>query len=168
MAEKKPVPRAKDFLNEAIHTVSPEMTLADVIKFLLHHGISNVPVVEEEGGHRILVGFISELDCLDYLSNEAFYGSPAMPQTAGTIMKKHPVCITPDIDLFTLVSVFVSHGHRHLPVVEDHGLLGIVSRRDALRALDAHYRDAIKSHDREHFPPDLREIAHHRFIVSGR
>ena len=110
----------------------------------------------------------AERDCLEHLSNEAFYGSPMPPQTAGTVMRKHPVCVAPDTELFTLVSIFVHHGYRHLPVVEDGHLLGLVSRRDILKALESYYSSATREHDREHFPPNPKEIMHHRFLMSGR
>jgi CBS domain-containing protein len=161
-------PQARDLMNHHVRTVAPDMPLAEVVSVLLQHGISSVPVVEREGDRSRLVGFISERDCLEHLSNEAFYGSPMPPQTAGTVMRKHPVCVAPDTELFTLVSIFVHHGYRHLPVVEDGHLLGLVSRRDILKALESYYSGATREHDREHFPPNPKEIMHHRFLMSGR
>lgn len=164
----KALPQARDFMTSHVHTVGPEMPLADVVTFLMRHGISNAPVVEDDSGRQVLVGFVSERDCLEFLANEMFFGSPAQPQTARTIMKRHPVCVEPTTDVFTLASVFVSHGYRHLPVVEDRQLVGMVSRRDILKALDDYYRDAIRQREFERFPPDVHEIIHHRFLVSGR
>lgn len=73
-----------------------------------------------------MLGFISEADCLEYLSNELFYGNPSPPRSAESIMKKHPVCVGPDAELLTLTSIFLSQGYRHLPVVEDQHLVGII------------------------------------------
>lgn len=168
MTEKHPAPQAKDFMTRHLHSISPEMPLAEIIEFLEKHQISNAPVVEEKNGRQILVGFLSEQDCLEYLANESFYGSPYAPQTAATIMRKHPVCVPPETELFTLASIFVNHGYRHLPVVEEGELVGIVSRGDILRAMNAYYQDEIRQQDRERRPPDIHEIMHHRFIMSGR
>ena len=159
-------PTAGDILKPNIHTVTPEMQLSDVVTFLLRHKISNAPVVKQNGRHRELLGFISEADCLEYLSNELFYGNPSPPQTAATIMKKHPVCVCPEADLFALTSIFISHGYRHLPVLDDYDLLGIVSRRDVLKSLDQYYREWSRTRDREKFPVDLHKIMNHRFLVS--
>jgi CBS domain len=93
-------PQAKDFMQRHVHSVTPDVPLAEIVALLLKHEISNVPVVQTEKGRSILVGFISERDCLEHLSNEAFYGSPMPPQTAGTVMRKHPVCVGPDTELF--------------------------------------------------------------------
>lgn len=166
---REQLPQARDFMNTHVQTVGPDMPLADVVTFLLKHDISNAPVIESKDGPQpVLVGFISEGDCLDFLANEMFFGSPAQPQTVRTMMKKHPVCVAADTDVLTLASIFVSHGYRHLPVVDDQRLLGIVSRRDILKALDDYYRDAVRRRDFERFPPDLHEIMSHRFLVRGR
>jgi CBS domain-containing protein len=151
----------------------PGMSLMEVVRFLLEHGLSNVPVVEgdtsgaAEGPPR-LVGFLSEQDCLEHLSNEMFFGCPSQPQTVGTIMRRHPICVSPGEDAFALASIFVNHGYRHLPVVEGGRLVGIVSRRDILKALERYYEQWLRRLDREHFPPDLHELINLRFVAQGR
>lgn len=164
---KAKAPQAQDFMTRKVHTVSPEMSLGDAIAFLKKHKVSNAPVVENDAqGHRMLVGFLSEGDCLEYLSNEVFFGSPAPRQTVNTMMKRHPVCVEPDMDVFTLASIFVSHRYRHLPVAEDGRLLGIVSRRDILHALNKFYQEAFKDRTSKRFPPNLSDIVNHRFILK--
>lgn len=166
MTQANPAPCATDFMTRHVHVVTPDMPLGDIVQSLLQHGVSNAPVVEIRNQKQVLIGFISECDCLEFLSNEAFYGLPAPLQTARTIMRKHPVCVSPETELFTLASIFSSHGYRHLPVVENDELLGIVSRRDVLKAMDEYYRDAIKAHDEQLFRPDLRNIANLRFLAK--
>jgi CBS domain-containing protein len=158
---------AREFMNRHVHTVVPELPLSEVVATLLKHRISNAPVVDENSGSPPqLLGFVSERDCLEHLCNELFYGSPAPPQTAGTMMRRHPVCVSPDTDIFALTSIFENHGYRHLPVVEDGRLLGIVSRRDVLAELDRRSREVARTRERLHEPPDLREIIKQRFHVT--
>ncbi len=159
-------PQTISFMNKHVHVVTPEMTLLQVIQLLLKHQISNAPVVENNDGKQILVGFISERDCLSALSNEVFFGNSSPQQSARTIMRLHPVCVTPETELFSLVSVFVSHGFRHLPVVKECELLGIVSRRDILKALEVYYEHEIKDRDQRRSPPDLTKIINLRFLVD--
>ncbi len=161
-------PNAQDIMNRNVQTVGPEASLQEVIMVLLKHEVSNVSVVERDGKRQILMGFVSEGDCLEYLANELFYGNPSPRQTAGTIMKRHPVCIDPTTDVFTIASILTSHRYRHLPVVQDQELLGIVSRRDILRALDQYCGERDHARDRERFPVDIHKIMNHRFIVSGK
>ena len=168
MPSKHPIPQARDFMTRKVRSVSPEMSLSEVVAFLEKHGISNAPVVESLDGRDLLVGFLSERDCLEFLANESFYGSPAPPQTAMTIMRKHPVCVEPETELFTLASIFVNHGYRHLPVVEDGELVGIVSRRDILKAMNAFYSDEIRAKDKQRQRPDYEDIMQRRFVLSDR
>jgi CBS domain-containing protein len=167
MTQEKSAPCAADYMTRHVHVITPDMPLGDVVQFLLQHEISNTPVVEIQNQKQVLIGFISERDCLEFLSNEAFYGCPSPPQTARTIMRMHPVCVSPDTELFTLASIFSSHSYRHLPVVEHDELIGIISRRDVLKALDEYYQDAIKSHDERRFRPDLRKIVNLRFLAKS-
>lgn len=159
----KPTPTAADFMSHRVRTVTSDMPLEEVVSYLLKQEISNAPVIDGSADGKRLVGFISERDCLEFLSNEAFHGSPAPPHRAETIMRKHPICVAPDTELFVLVSIFVNHGYRHLPVTENEELVGIVSRRDVLRALDRHYRE-YAADDPKHRPrPDPSTLSSYRF-----
>lgn len=167
MTKPKDTLTAKDVMHKHVQTVKPDTKLADIIEHLLKHEVSNVPVVEDDNGQLLLIGFISEADCMEHLANELFYGSPAPVLTAELIMKRHPVCVGPDTNIFTLVSVFISHRLRHLPVVENQHLLGIVSRRDVLQEIDRYYREATKLREEERNRPDLKQIINHRFIMRN-
>ena len=160
-------PTARDIMTGYVHCLAPEMQLQEIVDFLLKHKISNAPVVKQDGAKRQLLGFVSEADCLEFFSNEMFYGNPSPLQTAEKIMKKHPTCVGPDADVFALTSVFLSHRYRHLPVVDsDHNLLGMISRRDILKSLDEYYRRWTRESDRERFPVDVHQIMNHRFIMT--
>jgi CBS domain-containing protein len=158
-------PRAAQFMFDHPCTVAPATPLRDIIERLLAHEVSNAPVVELREGKVRLVGFVSERDCLAALANGLFLGDPRPAQTAATLMRRHPVCVAPDTELFVLASIFVTHGYRHLPVVDGDELLGIVSRRDVLRALALYDRQLETATERARHPPDLSQIVNQRFIV---
>lgn len=167
MNTKSEVPHARDLMNRNVHTVSEDMSLADLVDFLLKHKISSAPVVAIQDSRKLLVGFISEKDALEHLSNEMFYSVRVPQNTVGGCMKRHPIAITEDVDVFAVASLLVSHGYRHVPVVDkDNQLVGVVSRRDVLKPMQALYTESIKEHDAKYFPPDLKKIINHRFIVS--
>ena len=168
MKMKTKTPTAGELMNNKIHAVAAGLSLIELIDFLLKHEISSAPVVETKDGSQHLVGFVSERDALEQLSNEMFYNLPEAEKTVQSIMKRHPVSITPDVDVFAIASLLVNHGYRHVPVVdESNRLLGIVSRRDVLKTMKPFHAAAGKEHDMEYFPPDLTKIINHRFIVSN-
>ncbi len=80
------IPTAADFMTTNAQTVTPNMKLSEVIQFLLEHKLSNAPVVEKD----VLLGFISEGDCLSHLSDDSYYGTPTPPQTARTRCECRP------------------------------------------------------------------------------
>ncbi|TWT79616.1 CBS domain protein [Planctomycetes bacterium CA13] len=161
------VPKTDELMQTGIHSIEPETVLADVVSYLTRHRLANVLVIRVEDGKKLLLGYISEADCMEHLSNELFYGSPMPIQTAATIMQKHPLCVTSDTDIFVLSSVFISHKCRFLPVVDDKHLLGMVCRSDALKALDQYYRQWVRLHDQERKSIDVHEIMNHRFLVRS-
>lgn len=166
MTHRPSLPTAADFMQKHTHTLSPSTSLDDAVSYLLHHSISNAPVLAEEGHPPALLGFISERDCLEHLANRIFFGRPEMALTVGMIMKKQPICVPPTADLFALATAFYQQGFRHLPVVEDTHLLGIVSRRDVLRAMHDYWQKFRDEDLAERFPPDLHEIANLRFVMK--
>jgi len=166
MTDQQHSPVASDFMSKPVEVVTPDMNLSDVIHFLLKHHVSNAPVVEKVNDKNMLIGFISEHDCLSALSDEVFFGFPSLPQTARTIMTPHPICITPRTELFSIVSIFNSHKLRHLPVVEDGHLLGIVSRRDILKAMDEYYKKNLHQQDHERQLRDTSQALNLRFTID--
>jgi CBS domain-containing protein len=119
--------------------LSPQMPIFDAIALLLKNDISGAPVVDAGGR---LVGLFSEFDCLRLLSSNEFYeyGYYAT-QIVADLMTEMSRTIGPDIDLFGVANAFVEHRVRRLPVIEDGRLIGQISRRDVLRAVDAMRRE---------------------------
>ncbi len=157
-------PKAAMFMTRNLVTVAQKMSLKEATALILEQKVSNAPVVINKGNYLELVGFLSERDCLEYISNEFFYANP--DQNVETMMRVHPVCISPDADVFTVASIFIQHNYRHLPVTRNKELLGIVSRRDILKALFKHYDEVSKDMGEKWERPDLSQIVNHRFIVE--
>ena len=69
------------------------------------------------------------------LSEAAYEGWPE--GTVGAHIRGATDCISPDDDVFGLVSRFTGGTHRRFPVADEEGkLIGIVTRRDVLGALE--------------------------------
>jgi len=164
MAETLKPPTVADLMIRDVHTVHPDMSLDEAVTFLVKKRIPFAPVVERHDEGNELVGLISERDCLGYLSNELFYNNPDI--NVRSMMHRLPLCVSPDGDIFVMATIFTQHVYRHLPVVKDKLLLGIISRHDVLKALHE-FSLAVcgdKSKKKSHL--DFHELVNHRFIVK--
>lgn len=132
MTSDRPSPdHAESFMQRKLFVLRPEMTLDQAAHDLLRHGFSGAPVVDASGR---LVGVLSELDCLEALAASAFDQAP--PGLVADRMHRELDAIGPTTDLFAVVQRFRENIHRRLLVVDDEGkLIGVVARRDVLRAL---------------------------------
>jgi CBS domain-containing protein len=126
------LPRARAFMNQHVLTFSPSDDIGEAVRMLLRKGYSGAPVVDADGK---VVGVLSEADCMTVLSEAAYGGWPS--GTVENHMQTELDAIGPDTDLFAAKARFSGARHRRLPVVADDGkLVGLITRRDVLRALD--------------------------------
>jgi CBS domain-containing protein len=137
----------RDLMTTQVLTVSPELPLKDAAAILSEHGISGLPVCDEDG--RVL-GIVSEGDILfkeqgprdrrDGALSWLVDGSrvqeraKASARTAGEAMTAPAVTITPERPASAAARTMLDHGVHGLPVVRDGSLVGIVTRADVVRA----------------------------------
>jgi len=166
MAKNVKPPTAEDLMIRDVLTVSTEADLDEAITTLIKHSIPSLPVVEDKNGGRELIGFITEKDCLEYFANEIYYGNPNVD--VPSMMQRFPLCVPPETDVFALASIFTRHPHRHLPVVIDKQLVGIVSRRDVLRGLYEFERKvcADRAERKGRSLRDFRHLVNLRFLIK--
>ena len=120
--------RAKDVMTKAVLTVSPGDSLATAMEIIVEHGISGLPVVDHHGR---LVGIISEFDGLKMLDDPACrHAHVADHMSHGVITVEEHATLNQVADLMVRVAL------RRLPVVSAGKVVGIVSRRDLVRALE--------------------------------
>lgn len=153
MQEPRRVLTARDIMTSRLVTFSPDQPIEKAIRLLLKHGISGAPVLDEDGG---LIGILSELDCLRMLSSDEFHGDEQ--EEAGRVehfMSKAPKTIEPELGVYRIAHLFLTQTIRRLPVVENGQLVGQVSRRDVLRAIEEMHKKRLV---RRRYP-DYREPA---------
>lgn len=120
----------RDFMAKNLVTFTEDMDLYAAIEALIKHGISGAPVVDE---YSRLVGILSQKDCIRVLANGVFHSRPAGP--VKDYMTEVVMTIDPDTDMFTVADLFLNNVYRRIPVVEDEKVVGQVSRRDVLHAI---------------------------------
>lgn len=127
------VPTARDIMTRDLVTFSPETEIFQAIRDLLKHKISGGPVVDGRGQ---LVGMLSELDCLRILSAGEFYSDDHREEGhVRDYMSQGCRTVEPGVDIYALAQYFQTHAVRRLPVLEGRSLVGQVSRRDVLKAM---------------------------------
>jgi CBS domain-containing protein len=123
------VPIVEEFMTRKVVTLDPEMDIYEAILKMMKHDVSGAPVAGPDG---ILVGMLSEKDCMGIFASAAYSNLPG--GTVAEYMVMHPETIGLKADLFTVAGIFMHRPYRRLPVVDGEQLAGVVSRTDILRA----------------------------------
>ncbi|MBK5307161.1 MAG: CBS domain-containing protein [Frankiaceae bacterium] len=143
--------RAPDFMTRPVITVSPDATVKEAARLLVRHGVSAVPVVDDAG--RVL-GIVSELDLLagEVPGDPVAHLAPVAADTTlplrlvREVMTANVVGLPEDADAAAFAEVMRTSGFKSVPVLRGDRVVGIVSRRDLLRAVardDADIRDDV-------------------------
>lgn len=139
--------RVRDVMTTRVVAVTPSTPFREVAELMLHRKIGAVPVIDDRAG---LVGLISESDLITkqaYGELRLRVGVPdtadgrgmarSRAQTAREVMSAPVETARPDDSLRDVARRMVEDRLRHLVVVGgDRAMVGIVSRRDLLRAFD--------------------------------
>jgi CBS domain-containing protein len=111
-----------------VWSVHPGNTVYDAIKMMADKDIGALVVLD---GSK-MVGIVTERD---YARN-VFLKGRASPQTlVGEIMERNVVCVEPDKSVEECMAIMSAKRVRHLPVIEDGELLGIVSIGDLVKSI---------------------------------
>lgn len=128
-------------LGDKLTTVSSDDSVVTAAVDLVLGRIGCLPVVDDGR----LVGILTEFD-LARAYSEACRRFPALAgldPRVESLMSEHPVFVAPDETLAAASARLVELGVRHLPVVDDGALVGILSDRD-LRKATARGLDATR------------------------
>lgn len=108
-----------------VWTVAPDDTVLDALHVLAERNIGVVPVVSEGE----LVGIFSERD---YARRVILQGLTSKDTLIEHVMTADVYTVSPDDNIEDCMKIVVSKGFRHLPIVEDGELIGVVSANDLL------------------------------------
>lgn len=111
----------------AVETVTATVNLAEVVKALAVKRIGAAVVVDKDGR---LQGIISERDIIRAISQS---GPDALAFRVSEVMTRDVVTCFEADTIDELMAVMTNGRFRHLPVVEDGTLVGIVSIGDVVK-----------------------------------
>ncbi len=127
------LPTAADIMDRSEPTFPQELDVGVAMRKMLRAKLNGVPVVDSEGR---LCGMLTEKDCLMALVRQATDGAPSASVQA--YMTTSVDSIMPTTRLLDIAHLFLKRPFRKLPVVDSDGrVVGQVSRRDVLRAIDS-------------------------------
>jgi CBS domain-containing protein len=117
---------------EQIHTIEPERTILDAVALLVEHGIGALLVRDAAGA---VAGIISERDVLRVSRDRS--GVLGTIRVADVMTRDLIVCV-PDDDVDYAMGIVTKNRVRHLPVMDDGRVAGMISIGDLVKArLDA-------------------------------
>ena len=133
--------RAKDIMTSPVHVVRQDASVESAAEIMIARSVTALPVVDD-GGH--LVGMVGESDLLWHRvpSDPTAHMRPHpdtdpryRPGMVVEVMSQYTVTTTPDADVADVAELMLEHDVRSIPVLADSHIVGIISRRDILRAL---------------------------------
>ena len=118
---------AREIMTDDLVTVRPEDAIEDAIQLMLKEEISGLPVTNEQGH---LVGVITEFALLGIV-----YDHQIKNQTVEQHMTRELITVDIDDPVSRVADLCIVHRVRRVPVMKNGQLVGIIARRDVLRAL---------------------------------
>jgi CBS domain-containing protein len=115
------------FKGQIVHFVSPDDTVLAALGVMAEHDIGAVLVVD---GNTI-VGILTERD---YARKVVLAGRSSKDSPVRAVMTADVVCVPPSHTVEDCMEVMTERRVRHLPVVEDGRLVGLVSIGDLVKA----------------------------------
>ena len=115
----------------AVYTIGPNVTLDEASKQLVKYRVGALLVVEPEAAEPKMIGIISERDLLYAQAS----GKGSFTELlVGEVMTSEVLTGTPDDSLDSVMALMTTKRIRHLPVVLEGQLIGIISIGDLVKA----------------------------------
>jgi CBS domain-containing protein len=116
--------------DQTVHTTAPTTSVQDAMKLMAEKGIGALVVVE----HGEVVGIVTERDYAHKVEPTARAGQPTPVRE---IMTASVITVRPDQTSADCIALMGKHKLRHLPVMDDGVLIGMVSIRDLVNSIIA-------------------------------
>ncbi|MFC0775683.1 CBS domain-containing protein [Terrimonas alba] len=110
----------------AVYTVSPESSVYEALEELENNNLGSLVVVENEK----LIGIFTERD---YARKIILKGRSSRETHVKDIMNERPLFVSPDTSIDACMQLMSSKFVRHLPVIDNDQLVGVISIGDVVR-----------------------------------
>lgn len=117
-----------DEQNPIIHSVCPEDSVTECVRLMNNHRVGAMLVLADEQ----LVGIFTERDAITRVLGA---GLDPTSTNVSVVMTENPICVSTSTTLEEAIGIVTNRRIRHLPVVEDGKVLGMVSSGDLTHRL---------------------------------
>ena len=132
----------KDHMTRKVLSLDPNLEISAATQMLIAHNISGAPVLDQHGR---LLGILTERDCLKVAMQAGYHDIPY--GLVQDYMSAEPESVTPEQSILTLAEKFIRGRYHRYPVVDNGRLVGIISRRDVMRAMGKHQTpEEVRTH----------------------
>lgn len=122
----------ESMMTDSLITIRPDASIDEAIDMLVKNGVSGVPVVDSEDR---LVGVITEFALL-----AVAYDNRVKNHTVAEHMTREVITVDIDDSIQRAADLCIINRVRRLPVMRNGRLVGLIARRDVLRALHSQCR----------------------------
>ena len=131
--------RARDIMSHPAITVLASAGISETANLLAARGFTAVPVTDDDGH---LIGIVSEADLIrDRIKPDPrIHGLGPVPthqrrrETVADVMSTSVESLTPGADVADIARMMIDEHIRCFPIVDGVGVVGVITRRDLLRA----------------------------------
>ncbi|WP_420554613.1 CBS domain-containing protein [Neptuniibacter marinus] len=122
--------QVKDAMYPVSCPLRTDMSLVYAVETILESGYLGLPVVDTDS---IVVGFLSEFDCLPHLLRDSYHCDSHV--TVETLMQKNPLVVSPTMSIVDLAQQMALDKPKVYAVVEQGKLLGVITRSMLMKTL---------------------------------
>jgi CBS domain-containing protein len=127
------IPTVRRYMDRETHALSADDDILAAVRRLVDQGVTGAPVVDDQGH---VVGKLSEYDCLRLLAEGR--GGEMPRGRVRDFMSTNFTTVPPTMDVYYVAGMFLRDPeHRRFLVMEGDRLVGVVTRKDILRAVQA-------------------------------